>query len=506
MRTILRTLYVINLESTGLDRPANPESRNLLTNCGVRKMVSSQLIEEMIQVLGKERVKNEREDLICYSYDAANLIEMPGVVLFPTTTEEVSEVLKIANRWRVPVTTRGGGTNLVSGTVPVKGSIVLSTQLFNQIKEIDEENLIATVEPGLITRDLHRAVEEKGLFYPPDPAAFNMSTMGGNVAENAGGPRGFKYGVTKDYLLGLTVVLMDGRIIKTGGKTIKNVSGYDLTRLLAGSEGTLGVITEIIVRLIPLPEEKRTILALFNELDEAANTVTAIIQNKVVPTTLELMDHEIINLIEQRDPVGFPTDVGAAMLFEVDGGKEEVNVQIEKIRTICLNQGARSVDLAANQEEAENLWRGRRNIFGVLAQSFTTVYPEDATVPRNKVPEMIRRMKEIGKKHNVGMLVNGHMGDGNLHPNICINDYDEGADERAEAAIDDLFAAALECGGTLSGEHGIGLAKKKYLGLQFDPDTIAVMKELKRTFDPRGLLNPGKIFDLDGEEGSNHVG
>ena len=462
-------------------------------------MLSSQVIEEMVQVLGKERVKHEREDLICYSYDAANMIEMPGVVVFPTTTEEVSTILKIASRWKVPVTTRGGGTNLVSGTVPTLDSIVLSTQLFNQIKEIDEENLVAVIEPGVITRDLHRAVEARGLFYPPDPAAFNMSTMGGNVAENAGGPRGFKYGVTKDYLLGLTVVLMDGRIIKAGGRTIKNVSGYDLTRFFAGSEGTLGVITEIIVRLIPLPEHKQTMLALFDELDQAAKTVTAIIKNKVVPTTLELMDHEIIELIERRDPVGFPTDVGAAMLFEVDGSKEEVSAQIEKVKDICIAQGARSVKLAANQEEAENLWRGRRNTFGVLAQSFTTVYPEDATVPRNKVPEMIRRMKEIGKKHNVGMLVLGHMGDGNLHPNICINDYEERAIERAEAAIDDLFAAALECGGTLSGEHGIGQAKKKYLSWQFDPDTISVMKELKKTLDPHGLLNPGKIFDLDGE-------
>src|SRR5665648_387265 len=254
----------------------------------------------MVQVLGKDRVKQELEDLICYSYDSTNLIEMPGVVVFPKTTEEVSSVLKIATQWRVPVTTRGGGTNLVGGTVPQEGTIVLSTQLFNQIIEVDDENFLAVVEPGLITRDLHRAVEAKGLFYPPDPASLNMSTIGGNVAENAGGPRGFKYGVTRDYLLGLTVVLMDGRIIKAGGRTIKNVSGYDLTRFFAGSEG------------------------------------------KLVPTTLELIDHELIELIEQRDPVGFPRDVGAARLFEVDGGETEVQAQIVKIERICLNQGARS--------------------------------------------------------------------------------------------------------------------------------------------------------------------
>lgn len=471
----------------------------------MNKVLPEQLIDEMVQVLGKDRVKQELEDLICYSYDSTNMIEMPGVVVFPKTTEEVSSLLKIANHWRVPVTTRGGGTNLVGGTVPQEGTIVLSTQLFNQIVEVDEENFLAVVEPGLITRDLHRAVEAKGLFYPPDPASLNMSTIGGNVAENAGGPRGFKYGVTKDYLLGLTVVLIDGRIIRVGGRTIKNVSGYDLTRFFAGSEGTLGVITEIIVRLIPLPEYKRTMLVLFDELDQAAETVSAIIRSKVVPTTLELMDHEIIDLIEQRDPVGFPRDVGAAMLFEVDGGENEVQAQIEKIERICLNQGARSVKLAANQEEADNLWRGRRNAFGVMAQSFTNVYPEDATVPRNKVPEMIRRMKEIGKKFNVGMLILGHMGDGNLHPNICINDDEPGALERAELAIDALFAAALECGGTLSGEHGIGQAKKKYLSWQFDADTIDVMKELKKTLDPYGLLNPGKIFEVDREEGLQDV-
>lgn len=471
----------------------------------MEKVLPEQLIKEMVQVIGKDRVKQEQEDLICYSYDSTNMIEMPGVVVFPKTTEEVSSLLKIATHWRVPVTTRGGGTNLVGGTVPQEGTIVLSTQLFNQIVEVDEENLVAVVEPGVITRDLHRAVEAKGLFYPPDPASLNMSTIGGNVAENAGGPRGFKYGVTRDYLLGLTVVLMDGRIIKAGGRTIKNVSGYDLTRFFAGSEGTLGVITEITVRLIPLPEYKRTMLVLFDELDQAAETVSAIIKGKVVPTTLELIDHELIELIEQRDPVGFPRDVGAAMLFEVDGGETEVQAQIVKIERICLNQGARSVKLAANQEEADNLWRGRRNAFGVMAQSFTNVYPEDATVPRNKVPEMIKRMKEIGKKFNVGMLILGHMGDGNLHPNICINDDEPGALERAEQAIDALFAAALECGGTLSGEHGIGQAKKKYLSWQFDADTIAVMKELKKTLDPYGLLNPGKIFDVDREEGLGDV-
>jgi len=471
----------------------------------VKKGIPEQLILEMVQVLGKDRVKQELEDLICYSYDSTNLIEMPGVVVFPKTTEEVSSVLKIATQWRVPVTTRGGGTNLVGGTVPQEGTIVLSTQLFNQIIEVDDENFLAVVEPGLITRDLHRAVEAKGLFYPPDPASLNMSTIGGNVAENAGGPRGFKYGVTRDYLLGLTIVLMDGRIIKAGGRTIKNVSGYDLTRFFAGSEGTLGVITQITVRLIPLPEYKKTMLVLFDELDQAAETVSAIIRGKVVPTTLELMDHEIIDLIEQRDPVGFPRDVGAAMLFEVDGAEGEVQVQIEKIERICLSQGARSVKVAANQEDADNLWRGRRNAFGVMAQSFTNVYPEDATVPRNKVPEMIRRMKEIGKKYKVGMLILGHMGDGNLHPNICINDDESGAVERAEQAIDAVFAAALECGGTLSGEHGIGQAKKKYLSWQFDDDTIAVMKELKKTLDPHGLLNPGKIFDVDREEGLDDV-
>src|SRR5665648_246215 len=276
----------------------------------MKKELSEQLIYEMIQVLGKDRVKQEQEDLICYSYDSTNMIETPGLVVFPKTTEEVSSVLKIATHWRIPVTTRGGGTNLVGGTVPQRGSIVLSTQLFNQLIEVDEENFLAVVEPGLITRDLHRAVEAKGLFYPPDPASLNMSTIGGNVAENAGGPRGFKYGVTRDYLLGLTIVLMDGRVIKAGGRTIKNVSGYDLTRFFAGSEGTLGVITQITVRLIPLPEYKKTMLVLFDELDQAAETVSAIIRGKVVPTTLELMDHEIIDLIEQRDPVGFPRDVG----------------------------------------------------------------------------------------------------------------------------------------------------------------------------------------------------
>lgn len=457
-------------------------------------MIPDGIIEEMVRVLGRERVKVELEDLICYSYDAANYSEIPGVVVFPKTTEEVAEILKIATKSRIPVTARGSGTNLVGGSVPEKGTIVLSTQLFNRILEIDEDNLIAVVEPGVITGELHRSVEEKGLFYPPDPAALNMSTLGGNVAENAGGPRGFKYGVTRDYLLGLTVVLVDGRVVKVGGRTMKNVSGYDLTRLFAGSEGTLGVITEIVVRLIPLPESKRTMLVLFDQLEQAAHVVTSIIKNKIVPTTLELMDNEIIELIEQRDPAGYPQGAGAALLIEVDGTTTEVQLLIQKVSDICLAGAAKDIKLAANQAEADNLWKGRRNAFGLMAQSFTTVYPEDATVPRNRVPEMVKRMKEIGEKHNVAIIVLGHMGDGNLHPNICVNDTVPGAVERAEAAIDELFAAALECGGTLSGEHGIGQSKRKYLAWQFDVDTINVMKELKQTLDPLGLLNPGKIF------------
>ncbi|MDI6812025.1 MAG: FAD-linked oxidase C-terminal domain-containing protein [Desulfitobacteriaceae bacterium] len=455
--------------------------------------------------MDKERVKFAPEDLVCYSYDATNFIELPGVIVFPKTTAEVSQVLQIAKRWQIPVTTRGGGTNLVGGTVPTKDSLVLSTQLFNQIVEINEEQMYAVVEPGLITRDLHRAVEARGLFYPPDPAALNMSTMGGNVGENAGGPRGFKYGVTRDYLLGLTVVLMDGRVVKVGGKSLRDQCGYDFTRLFAASEGTLGVITEIIVRLIPLPEAKQTMLALFSQLEQAAEAVAAIIKHMVVPTTLELMSKEIIELIERRDPVGYPQDVGAALLLEVDGAKVDLQEQIEKIQKVCLDEGATSFKLAADQADADRLWLGRRNAFGLMAQSFSTVYPEDATVPRNKVPEMVRRMREIGERNQIGMLILGHMGDGNLHPNICIDDSEPGAVKRAEKAIDELFAAALECGGTLSGEHGIGQAKKKYFSWQFNETAISSMKALKRNLDPLGLLNPGKMFDLDREEGQNHA-
>ncbi len=373
-------------------------------------------IKELTAILGKNNVKKELEDRICYSYDATDMTALPGVVVFPTSSEEVSGVLKVASRYRIPVTTRGAGTNLVGGTIPIPDTIVLSTQLMNQVLEIDEENLIAVVQPGLITRDLHRAVEERGLFYPPDPASLNMSTIGGNVAENAGGPRGFKYGVTKDYLLGLTVVLIDGRIIHVGGKTIKNVSGYNLTQLFAGSEGTLGVITEIIVRLIPLPESKQTLLAFYDEVDQATETVTAIIRKKVVPTTLEFIDHDLVNLIEACNHVGFPTDIAAVLLLEVDGSKESVAVEAEKVKRICLDQGARSVRVATTDEEVEKFWQGRRNAFGVLSQSFTTVYAEDATVPRNRVPFMIRKMKEIGAKYHVGGADLGPLGRRQLAP------------------------------------------------------------------------------------------
>jgi len=326
-----------------------------------------------------------------------------------------------------------------------------------------------------------------------------MSTMGGNVAENAGGPRGFKYGVTKDYVLGLEVVTATGEIVRVGGKMIKNVSGYDLIRLYTGSEGTLGVITEITVRLLPLPEAKRTLLAMFDQLDDAARTVSSIVSHRIIPTTLELMDHAAMELIESFKPVGFPMDVDGAILIEVDGSAEEVNRQIARVAEICRACGGRDIRIAEDEAQAAQLWAGRRSAFGAMARSSPTVITEDATVPRSKIPDVVRALRQIAAQYNVKIPILGHTGDGNMHPCILTDERNHEEMQRVEAAVDAMFRSALELGGTLSGEHGIGLVKQKYMGWEFGDPALKVMRTIKRALDPNNILNPGKIFTR-GEE------
>ncbi|MFZ5754220.1 MAG: FAD-binding oxidoreductase [Bacillota bacterium] len=459
-------------------------------------MDSVNAIRELKATLGEHKVLTAKEDLICYSYDSSPYICQPLAVAVPENREDVQAILKAASKYQTPVIPRGGGTSLAGGSVPSEGSIVIDMSRMNRILEIDTKNLVAVVQPGVITADLHRAVEAQGLFYPPDPQSMNMCTIGGNIATNAGGPKCFKYGVTKDYVLGLEFVLADGRVLRTGGKTIKNVSGYDLTRLFVGSEGTLGIITEIILRLIPLPQAKRTALALFNTLEEGAAAVSGIIERRIVPTTLELMDQDNMTLIEKAKHVGFPTDAEAGILIEVDGKPREVDEDIVRVAEICKEFGAREVRIAQTPEEAAALWAGRKASFGCLTHSTRSIFTEDATVPRSELVNAVREFKALGKKYNLRIPILGHTGDGNLHPSILFDERDSEEVARVEKCVDEMFALALKLGGTLSGEHGIGIAKRKYIPWEFGETGLEVLRNIKKAFDPLNILNPGKVVLL----------
>ncbi|KGK82250.1 FAD-binding protein [Desulfosporosinus sp. HMP52] len=460
-------------------------------------MLKPEIVKKLIKILGKENVFTTKEDLICYSYDSTPHDHLPDIVVAPANTQEIVAIIKLANEHNFPVVPRGGGTNLSGGTVPIQGGLVLALHRMNKIIEIDTDNLTATVEPGVITATFHQTVEKEGLFYPPDPQSMFMSTMGGNVAENAGGPRGVKYGVTKDYVLGVEAVTPTGEVVKVGGKTIKNVSGYDLIRLFAGSEGTLGVITQITLKLIPKPEAKRTILAIFDHLDDAAKTVSGIIKQRIIPTTLELMDQKTMELIEGYIPSGLPTDAEGALLIEADGSAIDVDRQIGVIEQMCKTCGAREVKVAQDATQEAQLWAGRRSAFGAMARSARQVLAEDATVPRSKVPDIVRSIQQIAAKYQLTVPTLGHTGDGNMHPNILVMKQDEEEMKRVDAAIDEMFKAALDLGGTLSGEHGIGLSKQKYMKWQFDKASLDMMKAIKKAVDPNNILNPGKIFLKD---------
>lgn len=465
---------------------------------GAMLKMEEKILRRLQEIVGRENVFSEKEDLFCYSYDATTMHHLPDVVVAPATTQEVVQIVKLANETGMPVVPRGGGTNISGGSIPIDGGIVVALHRMNRIKEIDTDNLTATVEPGVITAALHQAVEKIGLFYPPDPQSMFMSTMGGNVAENAGGPRGVKYGVTRDYVLGLEVVTPTGGVVRVGGKTIKNVSGYDLIRLFTGSEGTLGIITEITVRLLPLPEAKRTILALFDSLDDAARAVSTVIKNRIIPTTIELMDQEAMKIIEAFKPVGFPLDAAGAILFEVDGTTVDVNRQIGQVEETCRACGARRVEVAQDEAQAAKLWAGRRAAFGAMANRAPTVITEDATVPRSKVPDIVRCIQQVAAKYRLSIPILGHTGDGNMHPCILTDERNPEEWQRVEAAVDEIFRAAIDMGGTLSGEHGIGLIKQKYMEWEFGAEGLKLMRTIKKAVDPNNILNPGKIF-LRGE-------
>jgi glycolate oxidase len=417
-------------------------------------------------------------------------------VIRPSNAAEISEIMKICFDYNIPVTTRGGGTGLSGGALPVFGGVVLSTEKLNKIIEIDKDNLMVTVQPGVITHNLHLAVENQGLFYPVDPASKESCTIGGNIAECAGGPRALKYGVTKDYVYGLTCVLPDGRIFKTGGKLLKNVSGYNLAQLIVGSEGTLCIVTEIILKLIPLPQYKRTLLAPFDSLRNAAEALTKIFMNKIIPSAAEFIEQAAIKAAENKLNKKFPhSDAAALLLFEVDGNRDDIlDEQAENIGEICLNNGAIDVFTADNPEKQADMWQMRRNI-GEAVKSIGIYKEEDTVVPRAKIPELIEKISTISKKYGILTISYGHAGDGNIHCNIIKKDIsDDDWNNKLPHVITELFREVVILGGSISGEHGIGLVQKDYLPIALSDVELELMKNIKKVFDPKGILNPGKLL------------
>lgn len=453
------------------------------------------LIAELEQIAGKDCVLHTPEDLAVYSYDGTFEEHRPDVVVLPRTTEQVSQIVKLAARERIPVVTRGMGSGLTAASVPFRGGITLTMTRMNRILEIDEVNATVHAEAGIVTADLQAAVEKLGLFYPPDPSSIKHSTIGGNIACNAGGPRCLKYGVTGDYVLGLTVVLADGRILRTGGKLIKDVVGYDLTALLTGSEGTLGIITEALLRLTTKPKFARTALVEFPALADASRAVNAILSAGIVPATLELMDETAIACIEESLHLGLPLDVEATLLIETDGADEAgVLREIEAIAEICHQCGARQVKVARDEAERSSLWKARRSVSPALARKAPNKLGEDITVPRSAIPEAIRRIKAVSAKYGLPIVIFGHAGDGNLHPNILFDKRDPEQWKKVEQMVAEEFAIALELGGTLSGEHGVGALKRPYMETALGAVSLDIQKRIKAALDPLNILNPGKVF------------
>jgi len=457
--------------------------------------MNSDFIEQLIDVVGKKHVLYSPEDLAVYSYDGTFAEGSPEVVVLPETTQQVSQLVKLAAEVRVPIVPRGMGSGMAAGSIPlVAGGMVVSLTRMNHILEIDTENATVLTEAGIITADLQAAVEKIGLFYPPDPSSIRHSTIGGNIACNAGGPRCLKYGVTGDYVLGLTVVLADGRILKTGGKPIKDVTGYDLNGLFTGSEGTLGLVTEALLRLVAKPRYAKTALAEFAALDDASRTVNAILNAGIVPASLELMDQTALVCIEEAMHLDLNIDVEASLIIETDGADEQtVRSEIEAAK-ICKETGAQSVKLAQNETERTNLWKARRSISPSLARKAPNKLGEDITVPRSAIPEVVQRLRAISAKHGLPIVIFGHAGDGNLHPNILFDKRQPEQWQKVEQMVAEVFEASLAVGGTLSGEHGVGLLKRPYMEKALGSISIDVQRHIKQALDPLDILNPGKIF------------
>jgi glycolate oxidase len=451
-------------------------------------------IARLREIVGAEHVIVDPEKVEPYGQDAVKEKFPPEAVLFPRTAHEVAAILKLANEARFPVTARGGGVGYTGGAVPIEGGVVIGTDRMNQIKEINPDDLNVVTEPGVRTYVLQQAVEAVGLFYPPDPASYKDSFIGGNIAENAGGIRSAKYGVTKHYVLGLEVVTPTGEIIRTGGRTSKNVVGFDLTGLICGSEGMLGIITEATLRLLPLPEATRTVRATFHTMREACACVARFSRARVTPVAIEVLDRNSIAAVESEYAFGLAQDAAALLLVSVDGSVEEVERASLLVEEILRGGGGSDLIRAVTKEEEDKLWDVRRSLSPAIKKFGTLKFNEDVVVPRSRVPELIEQVEEIGRRHQTFVVNFGHAGDGNIHVNFMCDREDLEAVRRAREAVRETFAVAVNLGGTISGEHGIGYVKAPYLGMAISSQTIETMKQIKRALDPNGVLNPGKMF------------
>ena len=456
-------------------------------------MEKQTLIERLKEIVGPEYVLHSEMDLTLYGYDASLMKGKPDVVVIPDSTEEVSKVVSLAYQEKIPVIGRGSGTNLSGGTVATKGGIVIHFSRMKRILEVDLPNRTVTVEPGIITLDLQNLLLKQGFVYAPDPASQKVSTLGGNFGENSGGPHCLKYGVTTNHVLGAELVLYDGSVVWTGGKS-QDTPGYDLTGLLVGSEGTLGIATKIMLKLIPAPEAVKTMLAIYDSIQDASNTVSAVIAEGIVPATLEMMDNLVLKAVEESVHAGYPTDAAAVLIIELDGMVDGMERQAEKIMEICRRHNVREIRLAKSDAERADLWAGRKGAFGAVSRLRPSYLVCDGTVPRTKLPEVLSKVLEVGKKYNLPIGNVFHAGDGNLHPLILFDERDQGDLERVHKVAAEILKICVDAGGTISGEHGIGTEKLKEMSLIFTDSDIDLMRQIKKAFDPYDMWNPGKVI------------
>ncbi|UCG77712.1 MAG: FAD-binding protein [Nitrospirota bacterium] len=444
-------------------------------------------------ILPPDGFSDAPETLVCYGFDASGTGSKPSAVVWPEGTDDVARISKFASDNRIAIVPRGAGTGMTGGAVPLNGAIIISFERMNRILEVDEKNLTALVEPGVINGQLQREIEPMGLFYPPDPASMHFCTIGGNVAENAGGPRAVKYGVTRDYVLGIEAVLPDGRVINTGVRTMKGVVGYDLTGLIVGSEGTLCTMTRIRLKLAPLPQAVTTILAVFDDLRKCGSAVSDITSSLIVPRVLELMDRETIKAVESYKPTGLPADAEALLLIELDGQERAIAEDAEKVSNLCKALGA-AVNVAVSEEQRQRLWEARRSLSPALFHISPGKVSEDIVVPRSRIPDLLVRLRSLSKKRGIDIVSFGHAGDGNIHVNIMADRNDPDQKEIIKKVVKEVFEICLEMGGTISGEHGVGTTKAGHMGLEVKGPALDMMKGIKEVFDPMNIMNPGKIF------------